>query len=199
MSYARLVEAFAEIEDLPIPVNAVLDWIRENTDHKDIRLHPVGRTHKAFRGAFRRIAVPSGKPYSHESEIITQILYGEDLPNEWKRLVIVKEALHVFDPEDHQVNTPEAVRRLIPAVITPELRAKIFAPAVDDFLGAYKAMAVLLPRAARRKLTVAAMEDEQASPLRSPTEIARFAGLPDFYVDIWLALGEEAEAKLCNL
>jgi hypothetical protein len=153
MSYARLVEEFSEVEELPIPVNEVLEWIRKNTDHQDIRLHPVERTHRAFRGAFRRIAMRSGAMYSHDPEIVTQILYGEDLPDDWKRLVIVKEVLHVFDPEPNRVNTPDAVRRLIPAVITPELRsttkAKAFPPAIDDYLGAYKAMAILLPRAAR--------------------------------------------------
>ena len=148
MSYAALVRAFATTQNLPIPVDEVLQWIRTNTDHKDIRLYPVERTHRAFRGAFRRIAVPAGPMYSHDYDIITQILYGADLPTDWKRLVIVKEALHVFDPEDHHVNTPEAVRRLIPAVITPELKGKPFAPAVDDYLGAYKAMAVLAPRRA---------------------------------------------------
>ena len=94
--------------------------IRENTDHNDIRLHPVERTHRAFRGAFRRIAVRRGNMYSHDPDIVTQVLYGEIKVPDWKRLVIVKEALHVFDPEGNQINTPDAVRRLIPAVISPK-------------------------------------------------------------------------------
>lgn len=193
MSYTALVRAFSKVEELPIPVDEILRWIRDNTDHKDIRLHPVERHKKAFRGAFRRFAVPNGKMYDHDFDIVTQVLYGEDLPEDWKRLVIVKEALHVFDPQDQQVNTPEGLRKLIPGVITPELRSAPFAPAVQDYLGAYRALAVLLPRAARRKLT-AAMGDGK----RTSSEIASYAKLPDHYVGIWLDIGEEVEHQLAG-
>lgn len=191
MSYAALVEYFAKIEDLPIPVNAVLDWIRTRTDHKDIRLYPVERHSSAFRGAFRRLAYPSGKAYSHEFEIVCQILYGRDLSEEWQRLVIVKEALHVFDPDGSRVDTPDKVRKLIPQVITPDLRGAPFVPAVEDYLGVYRAMAVLLPRHARTKLAAAVEADR-----RTPTESADYVKLPDYYVDIWLQIGAEAEPQL---
>jgi hypothetical protein len=108
-------------------VDDVLRWIRQHTDHtdhNDLRLHAVGRNSKAFRGAFRRIGIPKGAPYSHEYDLICQIIYGRDLPDDWKRLVIVKEALHVFDPDGSQVNTPDGVRQLIRSVITPELKAR---------------------------------------------------------------------------
>ncbi len=193
MSYAALVEYFAKIEDLPIPVNAVLDRIRSTTDHKDIRLFPVERHNKAFRGAFRRLAYPIGKTYSHEYEIVCQVLYGRDLPDEWKRLVIVKEALHVFDPEGNRVDTPEKVRKLIPQVITPDLRDAPFGSAIDDYLGVFRAMAVLLPRHARTKLKAAA-----DAGTRTSTEIADYVKLPDYYVDIWLEHGAEAEPQLLN-
>lgn len=194
MSYPALVKAFSKIEDLPIPVDEVLTWIRTHTDHKDLRLYPVERRKKAFRGAFRRLGIPKGGVYSHDYDIVCQILYGEDLPDEWKRLVIVKEALHVFDPANHQVNTPDAVRKLIPAVITPELLKAPFVPAINDHLGAYRALAVLLPRAARRRLK-ASIDAGQ----RTSTEIASYARLPDFYVDIWLDVGEQIEQELLGL
>src|SRR5579862_3251630 len=191
MTYPALVRAFANNDTLPIPVDAVLRWIRENTPHIDIRLYPVARHKKAFRGAYRRLGVPVGM-YTHDFEIVNQVLYGEDLPPEWKRLVIVKEILHVFD--SHQVNTPDAVRKLIPAVITPELRtASPFAPVIDDFLGTYRAMAVLLPRRARRRLKQAIDADKRTS-----TEIADYAQLPDYYVDIWLDVADEVEDQLCG-
>jgi hypothetical protein len=194
MSYTALVKAFSKVEDLPIPVDAILSWIRENTDHKDIRLHPVDRHKRAFRGAFRRIAIPKGAMYGGDFDIVTQVLFGADLPDEWKRLVIVKEALHVFDAPGDQVNTPEGLRKLIPAIITPELRtAAPFSPAVNDYLGAYRALAVLLPRFARRKLRLAIDNDRRTS-----TEIADYAKLPDHYVGIWLNIGEEAEHMLAG-
>ena len=88
----------------------------------------------------------------------------------------------------------------IPAVISPELRrTQAFAPAVDDFLGAYKAMAVLLPRAARVKLAAAANEEEGGPrAVRTSSEIAQYAALPDFYVDLWLSVAETAEKELCD-
>jgi hypothetical protein len=189
MSYVALVNAFAQTDDLPIPVDAVLDWIRANTDHKDIRLHAVGRKKMAFRGAFRRIGMPTGGKYSGECDIITQILYGDDLPEDWKRLVICKEAMHVFDGPKAQVSTEEYVRKLIPAVILHELKGAPFLPAMNDHLGAFRALAVLIPRLARNKL-------KAAEEKRSIAEIARFVQLPDFYVDIWLQHGAELEKLL---
>jgi hypothetical protein len=73
------------------------------------------------------------------------------------------------------------------------LSSTAFAPAVDDYLGAYKAMAVLLPKNARRKLRAAAEEDKRTSG-----EIANFAKLPAHYVDIWLNVADEVENSLCG-
>jgi hypothetical protein len=192
MTFRALVEHFARVEELPIRVSDVLDWIRANTDHKDFTLHAVERQHRAFRGAFRRMAVPNGKLYSHEVDIITQVLYGQDLDDDWKRLVIVKEALHVFEPPGSQTNTPEGVRKLIAQVISPDLRSTFMA-ALDDHLGAYRAMAVLLPRKARTKLKAAV-----ASGTRTTSEVARYVRLPDFYVGLWLDYGHEVEPQLLN-
>jgi hypothetical protein len=186
MTYVALVQAFADTEELPIPVDAVLGWIRQNTDHNDIRLHAVGRNKKAFRGAFRRIGIPKGGMYGRDYDIITQILYGEDLPDDWKRLVICKEAMHVFDPHGAQVSTEEGVRKLIPAVILNELKGTPFLPAINDHLGAFKALAVLIPKTARLKFRA-------AEESRSTAEIARYVKLPEIYVDIWLRYGDELE------
>lgn len=194
MTYRALVEHFAAIEDLPIPVDEVLSWIRQNTDHKIIQLHAVGRNKKAFRGACRRVGIPNGVPYSADFDIHTTILYGDDLPPDWKRLVICKEALHVFDPQGSRVNTPDSVARLIPAVIAHELRDGPFAPVIQDHLGAFRALAVLIPRAARAKL-----KDAHENDSRSIAEIARYVHLPDYYVDIWLRAGDELETALLKI
>jgi hypothetical protein len=97
--------------------------------------------------------------------------------------------MHVFDGGGGQVDTEEGLRKLIPAVILNELKGAPFLPALNDHMGAFKALAVLIPRAARRKLKAAAEK-------RSTVEIARFVQLPDFYVDIWLQLGDELERFL---
>lgn len=194
MTYKALVDSFAGTEDLPVRINDVLAWIRTSTDYKDIRLHPVDRGKKAFRGACRRISVPKGPAYSGDFDIVTQIIYAKTLPEEWKRLVICKELLHIFDPQGQRVNTPEAVTKLITSIIAPELKGLPFLPALNDQLGAFKAMAVLLPRAARLKLQ-RAYETEH----RSVTEIASFASLPPTYVEIWLREGEQLEELLCQI
>ncbi len=196
MSFAALVEFFANDERLPIPVSEVVAWIRTNTDHKTIDIHPVQRKKEAFRGACRRRAVPVGGPvYGQDTEIITTIIYADDLTEDWKRLVICKEALHVFDGADERVSTPSDVRKLIATMITPEVKASgLFLPAVNDNLGAFKAMAVLIPRTARIKLK-AALENGT----RTVSEIAAYTVLPDHYVDIWIRFGDELEPMLCGL
>ena len=57
---------------------------------------PIG-TRALSPSAFRRLSYPTGNAYSHEYEIVCQILYGKDLSEDWKRLVIIKEALHKAD------------------------------------------------------------------------------------------------------
>ena len=190
MTFRTLAVHFSSIEELPISVDSILDWIRDNTDHKIVNLHPVERGHKAFRGSFRRYAKPSLKPYNQDPEIITEILYGEDMDDDWKRLVIVKEALHVFDSSPECVNTPDGVRMLIPAVIHRDLQAS-FLPAEIDHLGAFKALVVLIPKAARTKLQASIEAGD-----RSIEEIARYCRLPDSYVDIWLRFGDKLEDVL---
>jgi len=191
MTFKALANSFAAVEDMPVPVDFVLGWIRDHTDHKDIRLYPVERTKKAFRGGFRRVAIPIG-PYGADIEIVTQIFYGEDLDEDWRRLVVVKEALHIFDGSDSLVDTPEKLRKLIPGIIARgDLQGTPFAPAVNDTFGAFRAMAVLLPAAARTKLTAAVEANT-----RTVEEVARYVHLPVSYVDIWLKAGGEIAAIL---
>lgn len=189
MSYTALVDFFCKEDHLPVHVNQVLQWIRENTDHKNIILHGVGREKKGYRGAFRRRAVNFGNVYSQnpdDLEIFTDILYGADLPEDWKRLVIVKEAIHVFDPPAARVDTPSKLLELIPRIITTQLvGSSPFLPALNDHLGAFRAMAVLLPHPVREKMK-AAVDDGS----RTVDEVASFCQLPEPYVDIWISHGD---------
>lgn len=193
MTYRALVSHFAAVDVLPVPVDDIVGWITENTDHKIIRFHPVPRPKKAYRGAFRRRSVSTKASYDSDPEIITDILFGEDLPPEWKRLVITKELTHVFDPEPSRVNSEDKVRRLVPAVMLNELGKSPFLPALEDHLGVLKALALLIPRGARVKLKSAVESNS-----RSVLDVATYVGVPVTYVDIWLQFGEEMEESLCN-
>jgi hypothetical protein len=195
MTFVALVDSFAAQEEMPILIDSVIGWIRARTDHKIINLHPVHRDKKAFRGACRRTAIPSvgAPPYSQEYDIITEILFGNDLPEEWKRLVICKELLHVFDPPGEQVRTSESVKTLIMSVIAPEIKGAPFLPAMNDHLGAFRAMTILMPRATRLKIQPA-----YESGARSISEISSFVRLPEHYVDIWIRHGEQFESFLCG-
>ena len=191
MTFRALADSFSDADEFPIRVDDVLGWIRDHTDHKEITLHGVQRGSRAYRGAFRRKAIPQGPPYSHDFEIFTDILYGLDLDEPWKRLVIVKEALHVFDGGDFRVDNPEKLKKLVPSVISSDLRGASFLPGINDRFGALRAMAVLLPTEARRKFAIL-IEDGS----RTVEEIAQFVRLPEFYVDIWIRLGDEIDPLL---
>ncbi|MBE9020795.1 hypothetical protein IQ272_32655, partial [Chroococcidiopsidales cyanobacterium LEGE 13417] len=181
MSYQALVDFFCEEDHLPVHVDQVLKWIRENTDHNNIALHGVDRDKKGFKGGFRRKAINTGSPYSQNPDdlvIYTDIFYGLDLSEEWKRLVIVKEAIHVFDAPGVRVDTPEGLAQLIPRIITGQLTGSApFAPALNDHFGAFRAMAVLLPLPLRDRMK-AAIDDGS----RTVEEVASFCQLPEVYV-----------------
>ena len=196
MTFKALAESFVQNKTLPISVNSVLAWIRENTDYQHITLHGVKRDHNAFRGAFRRKEINVGPLGLYGSnpdniELHVDILYGSDLDEQWKRLVIVKEALHVFDGGQACVNTPDKLRQLIPQIISPELKGAPFVPAINDHFGAFRAMAVLMPSVAR-KLLAASIEDGT----RTVDEVANYVRLPEYYVDIWMRFGDEIEPLL---
>lgn len=166
----------------------VLDWIRKNTDHKTIDLHEVERHRKSYRGGFKRIAIPIGM-YSGEVEIITKIFYGHDLSEDWKRLVIVKEALHVFDGANECVNDEASLRQLIPSVVANDSAfTQHSMPALADKFGPYRALCILIPKQ-QRELLKEAVESNK----RSVSEVADFVGLPVGYVDIWLRYGDTLE------
>jgi hypothetical protein len=194
MTFSALVDYFAKVEELPIPVDEVIDWIRNNTSHKNIKLHAVTRDHKVFRGAFRQTAMPSVRPYDTDPEVLNCILYGKDLEDDWKRLVIVKELTHLFDGPTNKVDTEAAVKALIPAVIEPELKgAPIFGPAFNDHFGVFRAMMLLMPVRARLKLK-SAFEQET----RTIDEIADYCKLPVKYVDIWIRFGDQISDLILN-
>lgn len=171
----------------------MLDWIRLNTDHKWIDLHAVRREGRGYRGGFRRLALPVGI-YGADPEIVTQIFYGEDLPETEKRLIIVKEALHVFDGPQARVQTPDALRQLIPAILAPELQKALFLPAFHDEMGVYRAMALLMPAAAREKLKASV-----DSGKRTVAEVADYVRLPEVDVDVWLRYGQRIEEMILEV
>lgn len=194
MTYKALVDSFCEEVDLPVHVNQVLSWVRENTDHKIIKLHGVNRNSQSFRGGFRRKAINVGVAYSQnpeDIEIHTDILFGNDLHDDWKRLVIVKEVMHVFDGPEACVDTPEKLAQLIPNIITMQLTGAPFIPALNDHFGAFRAMAVLLPKPMRQRL-----KDAIDSGDRTVEEVAQFCQLPEAYVDIWISHAERLESLI---
>ncbi|MBB4184896.1 hypothetical protein GGE07_001525 [Sinorhizobium terangae] len=193
-SYKALVDSFSAEVQLPVHVNQVLAWIRENTDHKNIALHGVDRGSKSFRGAFRRRAINTGGVYSQEYDIYTDIFYGLDLEDDWKRLVIVKEVIHVFDANGSCVDTPEKLARLIPSIITNQLSGSPFEPALNDHFGPFRAMAVLLPAPLRQR-----MKESIDNGSRTIEEVAAFCHLPLPYVDIWINYAHQIEPLLFEI
>ncbi|WP_317215830.1 hypothetical protein [Gluconobacter sp. GP1] len=187
MSYAALVSDFADRDAFPIAINEVINWIRTRTDHDIIKLHPVDREHKSYRGAFRRRAISIGGPYSDDIEIRVDIVFGAELHPHMKRLVICKELLHVFDAPKACVNTAEKVRSLIPAMNVPG-EIPIDLPFIMDKLGVYRALAVLMPTKARKRLAEAV-----SSGARTVEEVATHVALPTADVDLWLRLGDAFE------
>jgi len=193
MSYAGLVSHLSGCNEFPIPVDSILGWIKQSTDFKTIRFHEVARGNKAFQGAFRCRAVPNGRPYSDDWDLVVDILYGADLHPFMKRLVICKELLHVFDPPKAHVNDEDKVKRLIPAVNFPEL-AIMDLPYIIDTYGVYRALNVLIPQHARDRLA-SAIESGQ----RTVAEAANHLELPTPWVDMWLRRGPGIEAIITGV
>jgi hypothetical protein len=83
-----------------------------------------------------------------------EITYSSQMPHEWQRLVACKELLHILDPVEACMKTPEQVEHLIAKIVLPpELQDPTtdgYGVVTDRMMVAY-AVAILFPMGAREK------------------------------------------------
>lgn len=147
----RVVEAFQDRVDLPIEVEEIRDLVVTLGIQDKIIFSPEDLDSGVLRGAFYQWRESSGV-YS-DSTWTTLIVYPENEPIEWQRVICAKELIHLFDAEPVKTKTGEMVDQLARKIVGPfETRATSPSDlmASVDKLAQYQSFNLLFPLAARK-------------------------------------------------
>jgi hypothetical protein len=150
MDGIKFLELFSQIETLPVDLD----------DHVLPELMKLGVTDEIY--PFYDSKLPSGALsglFVHENipweggtlKRMATIHYGPN-PEEMQRLVACKECLHLLDPENCRVNTPEDLKHLISKIVLPPELVDANGDGYNVFtdrMAILQAVAVLFPLAAR--------------------------------------------------
>lgn len=191
MLLERLLDHFDTYTVLHIDVNAVRDQLVDMGVSDEIRFHFVKMDKEKIRGFLYRYArhdVPYGEPVLC-ADIVIAVDMGEE-DEAWKRLVAVKELLHITDSPSLCAESEGAVDNLYDRFsVPPELRRNSPLEVgnrsfLNDEVRIYAALAVLVPAGCRELLRKLAAEDKLEE-----WEIAEIAKIPARYIPIILNKG----------
>jgi hypothetical protein len=179
MSVRNLIEYYANDTCLHVPVRKIRDHMIQRLGIKD-RILFVGveidvNVLRAFIHAYKEKEI---KGSALRPMACADIHYDRRQPIEWQRLVCCKELLHLMDPADYKIKTPEHVKKQIERIALPPGMETIRTDGMrvwGDRLADLQAIALLFPMAARQVLM------EKVDQI-GPENIARIAKLPEKYV-----------------
>jgi len=139
----NIYEFFATFTKLPIRIDTVVEQLRSMGVVVDIRYFEVDTDPSLVGGICR---VYRSKPcYSVDEHARAEIIYSGRLPEDWRRVVVCKELLHLIDGDEEMARTREQVDQLIEEIVIPQSLAKSL-PTRSDKSGLLNALKILLPR-----------------------------------------------------
>lgn len=141
----NVFEHFSCYTKLPVRLDFIKQHILETGHVSKIIRVPVTQKHFLVHGGFHKYRDIS--PYAH-GETIALIGYPEDASEGLRRVIQVKEMLHVLDPDEATSPTISKVNELIDDLMVEETKRAmgIGLPAQYDHKGLLHALAILLPR-----------------------------------------------------
>lgn len=185
MLVTKILEHFDAYELLHVDVNDVRDQLVDMGVQDEIRFHFVKMDAGKIRGIVYRYTKHAAA-YGN-AVLCSEIAISDDMGDEdeaWKRLVAVKELLHVADCVKISAESAEAVDILFNNFsLPPELRhdlqngPKNTASYLNDRIRIYVALAILIPEGCRLPLR----ELYEAGKI-SDREIADIAKIPERYI-----------------
>jgi hypothetical protein len=189
MSARDLIRFFSEFTTLPVQINDIVDHLVDSGCQDEICFIGVDFDINIVRGFIKRYIfrrVPYGDPVFH-----TDIYYDRRQGLDWRRIVCCKELIHILDNQQQATSSREDVAALIERIVLPlEVRLDGL-QVIEDRIGILKAIALLLPLAARELLL-----PRYKSGDLTDEEIAILACVPLRYVrvvmlDTWESLHEK--------
>ncbi|MFC5373221.1 hypothetical protein ACFPIF_11685 [Brevundimonas faecalis] len=149
MSAYKLVQKFEDRADFPVRLDEVRDAVVQLGGSDVIQFKSVDIDKDTLKGICYRYR-PIAQPYAREEEWV-DIIYAESLSEEWRRIVVTKELIHVLDKDGHRITTDHQLDDLVRRMARrPELRDGFSAAETSDRVGLFQALGILFPFEARR-------------------------------------------------
>lgn len=180
MQLKRLLDHFDTYERLHIEVDDVRDQLIETGVQDEILFHFVDIDASILRGLIYRYT-KRDSVYGVDPKLCSQICIAESLPYEWRRLVAVKELIHITDTPQETAESEQAVEKLIERLSYPLDIALETNSSKNDKMNILPALAVLVPLECR-KLVRTMHKANVATNL----DIAKMAQIPPRYIDVIL-------------
>ncbi|MGE3332986.1 MAG: hypothetical protein AB7I36_05040 [Rhodospirillaceae bacterium] len=171
---------FACHTKLPVLLKDVYEHVFEHAGMESINFYQteldtsiIGGFVRVFRWR-ERVA-----PYASADKCTADVFLGAGLSPEWRRVVAVKEMIHLLDGHEQTSRTRERVSALITEMCLPFQAVQASLPGMTDRFGLLPALAILLPRDAldylRPQHVAKNINDEAVAQLaRIPAEMVPF-------------------------
>ena len=174
-----IYEFFAAYTRLPVRLRDVRDFILERGIVSRIERYKVDIDTSILQGGmnlYHEIAPPYVQP-----PLIARIAYPKDASVGVRRLVQVKEMLHILDPVEARSQDRESVSRFISDLLIKEAGLIAGLPALYDHAGIINALRILMPSGVLDEIRT-----PYESGLISIEQIAEEAKIPPVYVAVCL-------------
>lgn len=182
MSLGKMIARFEGQRRLAVRLNSVRDAVVELGVQDEITFHPVDIDESKLRGAFR---LSRYRPRLYADPVhYADIMYAKSLDEDWRRLVCVKEMMHLFDADPHKAASCDDIDTLVRRMSRPpELRdIEVLDQEFNDRAAILPALAILFPRAARDALL-----DEYRCGNKKDHDLAAAAVIPQRYIEFLMS------------
>lgn len=182
---AKLLSRFEGRIEAPVEVTEVADGLISLGVQDRIIFSPEDMDPGKVRGAYYQYTT-HGVMYG-DPDLVSLIVYSQNLDLPWQRLVCCKELIHICDAAIEKTHEPDQVSELLDRLLGPlsteDYGLADLAASVDK-LAIYKALAFLFPAEAR-KVALSML----ASGERRVEDVARWVDLPESLVEFVLDEG----------
>lgn len=185
MSIQKIFDHFDTKTKLWISVNEVKRQIIEQGCSDEITFHFVSIDEARVRGFLMRTGT-AGVVYG-DSDFFSDIYIAESLDEDWRRVVAVKELLHIIDTDEFTAQSHEAVDSLLENMALPSEVREYKASYLNDRIRLISAISILVPRQCRITL-----RELVASGSVTFSEIALVTRIPERFIPF--LMGDEFEA-----
>ncbi len=177
----ELLDYFDTVESLPIEVEAVRAHLTKIGPDDEITFHFVDMDPDLVRGvahSYVRHKAVYGEPVN-----CTEICIAKEQPQHWRRIVAIKEMLHVIDGDAMTASQPDTVEFLFEALaLPPEVRPDNHKNSyVNDKTRIYLALAVMIPKPFR-----ILFRDLVDQKVLTAIDVARMSGVPARFIPLVL-------------